>query len=145
MLPSELITGIWGLMHRNKKIELSEETPKRKTRNKSKNILINTQFVTFSVTFAFMIVSFTHKGLKLYYEKGDISKVQSLHLSKIKLILTRLDAATTPEEMQVPGYNLHKLTGELKDFWSVKVDKNYRIIFRFEDENAHDVNYLDYH
>lgn len=78
-----------------------------------------------------MIVSFAHKGLKLYYEKGDTSKVQSLHVSKIKLILTRLDAAITPEEMQVPGYNLHKLTGELKDFWSVKVDKNYRIIFRF--------------
>lgn len=92
-----------------------------------------------------MICSFSHKGLKLYYEKGDASKLQSLHISKLRLILTRLDVAATPEEMQVPGYNLHKLTGELKDFWSVKVDKNYRIIFRFQDENVYDINYLDYY
>lgn len=81
----------------------------------------------------------------LYYKKGDPTKLHPSHITKIRLILTRLDAATSPEEMQVPGYNLHKLKGELKDFWCVKVDKNYRIIFRFEDENAHDVNYLDYH
>lgn len=92
-----------------------------------------------------MIMSFRHKGLKLFYEKGDASKLQLQHVSKIKLILTRLEAAKTPEEMQVPGYNLHGLTGEFKNFWSVKVDKNYRIIFRFEDENVHDVNYIDYH
>jgi proteic killer suppression protein len=47
--------------------------------------------------------------------------------------------------MNVPGYSLHSLTGDLEDFWPVKVDKNYRIIFRFTGENAHDVNYLDYH
>lgn len=92
-----------------------------------------------------MILSFRHKGLKLYYEKGDASKLQPQHISKLKLILTRLDAAKAPEEMQVPGYNLHGLTGELKRFWSVKVDKNYRVIFRFEDDNVHDVNYIDYH
>ena len=92
-----------------------------------------------------MIVSFRHKGLKLYYEKGDASRLQPQHVSKIKLILTRLDAAKSPEEMQVPGYNLHGLTGELNNFWSVKVDKNYRIIFRFANENVHDVNYIDYH
>ena len=92
-----------------------------------------------------MIESFSHKGLKLYYEKGDASKLQPLHVRKIRLILTRLDAAKTLDEMQVPGYNLHKLTGELNDFWSVKIDKNYRIVFRFQDENIYDVNYVDYH
>lgn len=92
-----------------------------------------------------MILSFRHKGLKLYYEKGDASKLQPQHISKLKLILTRLDAAKTPEEMQVPGYNMHSLSGELKNFWSVKVDKNYQVIFRFEEENVHDVNYIDYH
>ncbi len=92
-----------------------------------------------------MIVSFRHKGLKLYYEKGDASRLQPQHVSKIRLILTRLDAATMPEMMQVPGYNLHPLTGNLKGFWSVKVSGNYRIIFRFDNENAHDVDYLDYH
>ena len=83
-----------------------------------------------------MIVSFRHKGLRLYYEKGDASKLQAQHVAKIRLILTRLDAAGKPEEMNVPGYNLHSLSGDLKGFWSVKVSGNYRIIFGFEGENA---------
>ena len=92
-----------------------------------------------------MIVSFRHKGLKLFYEKGDPSKLQPQHISKIRLILTRLDAARAPEELDVPGYALHQLKGALNDFWSVKVDKNFRIIFRINQENAHDVDYTDYH
>ena len=92
-----------------------------------------------------MIVSFKHKGLKLFYEKGDASKLQPQHISKIRLILTRLDAAKMPEEMNVPGYALHQLKGDSKDFWSVKVDKNFRIIFKIENENTQDVDYIDYH
>ena len=92
-----------------------------------------------------MIVSFRHKGLKLYYEKGDGSKLNPQHLNKIRLMLTRLDAATSPEMMQVPGYNLHPLTGDLKGFWSVKVSGNYRLVFRFVSEHVHDVDYIDYH
>jgi proteic killer suppression protein len=92
-----------------------------------------------------MIATLRHKGLRLYYEKGDASKLQPQHVAKIRLILTRLEAATNHEEMQVPGYQLHALTGKLKGFWSVKVDKNYRIIFRFEGENVYDVDYIDYH
>jgi proteic killer suppression protein len=59
--------------------------------------------------------------------------------------LTRLDSAASPAEMNEPGYNLHKLSGTLKEFWSVKVDKNYRIIFRFVGEDAADIDYIDYH
>lgn len=92
-----------------------------------------------------MIVSISDKGLKLYYEKGDASKLQPQHLSKLRLILTRLDAAKEPKDMNVPGYNLHQLTGDLKDFWSVKVDKNFRVIFQFGGENVYDVDYIDYH
>ncbi|PQJ11595.1 peptidase [Flavipsychrobacter stenotrophus] len=92
-----------------------------------------------------MIISFSHKGLKLYYEKGDASKLQQTHISKIRLILTRLDAASSAEEMNVPGYSLHQLSGNLAGFWSVKVNGNYRIIFRFSGEHACDVDYLDYH
>ncbi len=92
-----------------------------------------------------MIVSFRHKGLKLFYEKGDASKLQPQHLSKIRLILTRLDAARSPEELNVPGYGLHQLKGSLNDFRSIKVDKNFRIIFRVKQENVHDVDYSDYH
>ena len=92
-----------------------------------------------------MIESYRHKGLELYAEKGDRSKLQQHLVQKIKMILTRLDAATTPQEMNQPGYNFHSLPGELKDFYAVKVSGNYRIIFRFEGENACDVDLLDYH
>ena len=92
-----------------------------------------------------MIVSFNHKGLKQFYESGNAAKLTPEHVNKIRRILTRLDNAASPEEMNEPGYNLHKLTGNRKDFWSVKVDKNYRIIFRFTGEDVADVDYIDYH
>ncbi|MFD1258102.1 type II toxin-antitoxin system RelE/ParE family toxin [Mucilaginibacter terrae] len=92
-----------------------------------------------------MIVSIRHKGLRLYYEKGDASKLQPQHISKIRLILTRLEAAKVITDMNVPGYGLHQLSGDLKSFWSVKVDKNFRIIFQFIIEDAHEVDYIDYH
>ena len=92
-----------------------------------------------------MIASFRHKGLKSFYEKGNASKLQPQHVPKFRLILTRLDAATSPGELNVPGYRLHQLTGELAGFWAVKVDKNYRIVFRFDGVNVFDVDYLDYH
>lgn len=81
----------------------------------------------------------------MFYEKGNASKLQPQHVNKIRLILTRLSAATLPGDMNVPGYGLHQLTGEFDGLWSVKVDKNYRIIFRFEDGKIYDVDYLDYH
>lgn len=92
-----------------------------------------------------MILNIKHKGLKAFYQKGDSSKLQPIHVDKIRLILTRLDAAVNSDDLNVPGYNLHQLAGDLYSFWSVKVDKNYRIIFRFENDNVTDVDYLDYH
>ena len=89
-----------------------------------------------------MIASFRHKGLKLFYDKGNASKLQPQHVAKIRLILTRLDAATSPGDMNVPGY---ELSGDLAGFWAVKVDKNFRIVFRFDGVNMLDVDYLDYH
>jgi len=92
-----------------------------------------------------MIASFQHKGLKLFYEKGNASKLQPQHVAKIRLILTRLDAVVAPTDLNVPGYGLHQLTGDLAGLWAVKVDKNYRIVFRFDGVNMQDVDYLDYH
>lgn len=92
-----------------------------------------------------MIASFQHKGLKLFYEKGNASKLQPAHIAKIRLILTRLDTAKTIADMNVPGYGLHPLSEDLKAFWAVKVSGNYRIIFRFVGEDTHDIDYLDYH
>lgn len=92
-----------------------------------------------------MILTFRHKGLEAFATKGDRSKVQQAHVTKIRLILTRLHAATSPEQMNQPTYDFHPLKGDLKGFYAVKVSGNCRIIFRFEGENAKDVDYLDYH
>lgn len=92
-----------------------------------------------------MIASIRHKGLRLFYEKGDASKLPATQLRKITSILSFLEIATSPQEMAQPGFGFHGLSGELQDFYAVKVTANYRIIFRFEGENAVDVDYLDYH
>jgi len=92
-----------------------------------------------------MIISFAHKGLKLFYNEDDPSKLPASQLPKIRRILTRLDAATHPEIMREPGYKFHELTGNRKGTYSVTVTGNYRITFSFIGENAVDVNYEDYH
>lgn len=92
-----------------------------------------------------MIDNFQHKGLRLFFEKDEHSKLQPHHVEKIRRILYRLDEAQTIDDMNIVGWGLHPLTGNLKRFWSVKVNGNYRIIFRFEDGNAYDVDYIDYH
>ena len=60
-------------------------------------------------------------------------------------VLARLDAARTVEDMNVPGFGLHPLKGDLKGFWAVTVRANWRVIFRFSDHDAFDVDYVDYH
>ncbi len=92
-----------------------------------------------------MIQSFKHKGLQNYFEEGDFSKIQPAHRKKIRLILSLLNAATEIRDMNFPGSNLHKLTGDLDKFWSVSVSGNWRIIFVLEDGDAFEVDYLDYH
>ena len=92
-----------------------------------------------------MIESFKHKGLKFFFEKGDFSKIKSIHRKRIRLILTLLHAASDIKDMNFPGSDLHALKGEKQGFWSVRVSGNWRIIFRFENSNAYDVDYIDYH
>ncbi len=92
-----------------------------------------------------MIQSFRHKGLRLFYEQDDPSKLQPHHVEKIRRILYKLDEATVIDDMNVIGWKLHPLKGKEEGFWSVKVNGNWRITFRFDDANAYDVDYLDYH
>lgn len=66
-------------------------------------------------------------------------------LDRVEDILTRLDNVETAQAMNLPGYRLHRLKGKLKVFWSVTVNANWRIVFRFEDEGAFDVDLIDYH
>jgi proteic killer suppression protein len=93
-----------------------------------------------------MIESITHKGLRLFWEKDDPSKLPPEQVAKITRILEALDTAKTLDPLrQIPGYKLHALGANLKGFWSIWVTGNYRIIFRFKDENVFDVDYTDYH
>ena len=92
-----------------------------------------------------MIASFHHKGLKLLYEKGERRRVPTDHVDKVERILARLDEATEPGHMDLPGFRLHPLKGDLAGYWSVSVSGNWRIVFRFDGANARDVDLIDYH
>ncbi len=92
-----------------------------------------------------MILSFRHKGLKLLFEKGDRRKVQSEYADKIGRILARLEESTTVDHMNIPGFRLHPLKGDLAGRWAVSVSGNWRVVFRFEEGHASEVDLLDYH
>lgn len=92
-----------------------------------------------------MIRSFKHKGLARLYERDDASRIRPDLRDAVEDILGRLDEADTPQALNLPGYRLHQLKGELKGFWSVTVRANWRIIFRFQGADAFDVELTDYH
>jgi toxin HigB-1 len=92
-----------------------------------------------------MVRSIRHKGLKRLYEEDDPRGVIAEHIDKLRDILARLDAARTVADMDIPGFRLHTLKGEFKGFWAVTVRANWRVIFRFADHDAFDVDYVDYH
>lgn len=92
-----------------------------------------------------MIGNFEHKGLNKLFQDDDRRKVPAAYREKITRILARLNEARMVQDMALPGYRLHPLKGKLAGFWSVSVSGNWRIVFRFEDGMAHDVDLIDYH
>jgi proteic killer suppression protein len=92
-----------------------------------------------------MIKNFRHRGLQLLFERGDRSRIRPDVVTKVERVLARLNAASEPKDMEAPGFGLHALTGDRKGFWSVVISRNWRLIFRFEDGNACDIDFLDYH
>ena len=92
-----------------------------------------------------MIRSVRHKGLKRLHEDADPRGVFAEHAVKLRDILARLDAARVVADMDMPGFRLHSLRGGFKGFWAVTVRANWRVIFRFVDPDAFDVDYVDYH
>ena len=89
-----------------------------------------------------MIKTFRHKGLAVLFERGDPRRVQPKHIKRVGLILTALNAATQVGQMAMPGMRFHPLKG---DRYSVWVDENYRVTFRFSEGHAFEVDYEDYH
>jgi toxin HigB-1 len=92
-----------------------------------------------------MIVSFRHKGLKQLYETGSSRGINAAHKGKLLSILAALDVAVGPEELRLPSYRLHALKGELKGHWSIWVNGNWRVTFRFIGSDVELVDYQDYH
>ena len=77
--------------------------------------------------------------------KGNRRRVPQENIEEIKRILARLDVASKPADMNIPGFRLHPLKGDLANYWAVNVSGNLRVVFRFEGTNACDVDLLDYH
>ena len=92
-----------------------------------------------------MIKSFRHKGLELFFKAGSMSGIRPEQAKRLRLILGRLNVATVPRDMALPGLRLHQLKGNLKRHYSLDVSGNWRVMFRFEGLDVFDVNYLDYH
>ena len=92
-----------------------------------------------------MIGSFRHKGLQRLFEEGSARGVNPQHVDKIEDILGLLNVAVDIRDMDRPSFRLHPLKGDLKGYWAVTVRANWRIIFRFNDGNALDVDLIDYH
>ncbi len=92
-----------------------------------------------------MIIGFQHKGLEAFFRTGSMRGIQPAHAKKLRNILGRLDAASGPDDMNLPGFRLHSLKGDLRDHWSVWVNGNWRVTFRFAGVDAELVDYLDYH
>ena len=92
-----------------------------------------------------MIKTFRHKGLERFFRDGSKAGIQPAHAKRLRLQLGRLDSANSADDMDLPGWKWHRLTGDLQGYWSVWVDKNWRLTFTFEGIDAVLVNYQDYH
>ncbi|MBI4460625.1 MAG: type II toxin-antitoxin system RelE/ParE family toxin [Acidobacteria bacterium] len=85
------------------------------------------------------------QGLERFFSTGATSGIQAKHADRLRLILGRLNAATNPRDMNLPGLDLHPLRGERKGTWAVKVSGNWRVTFSWAGKNAVHVDYEDYH
>jgi proteic killer suppression protein len=92
-----------------------------------------------------LIIKFKHKGLKQLFEVGRQVGVNPKYVKRLKQILALLETTETIEDMDLPGIGLHKLRGERKGTWAVKVSGNWRLTFKFHDGDIIDLNYEDYH
>lgn|SRR5690625_2048449 len=93
----------------------------------------------------FMIKSFRHKGLRRFFESGSTAGIQPQHAARLRMQLAALDTAAIIEDMDIPGFRLHRLKGSERGRWSIWVNGNWRLTFEFRDGNAYILDYEDYH
>jgi len=92
-----------------------------------------------------VIASFRHRGLERFFHSGSKAGVRPEHAERLRLVLGRLAAAVTAQDMDLPGLRLHPLKGRLKGRWSVTISGNWRVTFAFSGKDAVQVDYEDYH
>ena len=92
-----------------------------------------------------MIRSFKHKGLEAFFRNGSKAGIRPAHAAKLRIQLTALDFAKRVEDLSAPGWRLHPLKGDLKGYYSITVNGNWRLIFKFSNGEAELIDYLDYH
>ena|SRR3990167_674930 len=92
-----------------------------------------------------MIKTWKHKGLRDFFETGSTAGIQASHKIRLKVILQRLNAAIKADDLNLPGMQFHSLKGKEKDYFAVSVNGNWRVIYKFEGNDAILVDYLDYH
>ena len=102
-------------------------------------------FVASRATIHAMIKSFRHKGLKAFFETGNKAGIRPDHAPRLARQLRQLNDATSPADMNMPGWRLHPLSDNLSGHWSVTVNGNWRMTFMFEATDAVLVDYQDYH
>jgi proteic killer suppression protein len=92
-----------------------------------------------------VIRSFKHAGLEDFFQTGSKAGLQPAHARKLELQLSALNRAISPAAMNLAGWHLHQLKGDLSGYWSVRVNGNWRVTFRFDGSDAILVDYRDYH
>jgi len=92
-----------------------------------------------------VVRSFKHKGLEKFFSTGSKAGIQAQHAERLRVILGRLSASVAPQDINLPGLDLHQLKGDRKGTWAVKVSGNWRITFTFVEKDADAVDYEDYH
>ncbi len=92
-----------------------------------------------------MILGFRHRGLERLFVSGTKAGIRPEHVDRLRLVLGRLAASASPQDMNLPGLRLHPLKGKLKGRWSVTISGNWRVTFAFAGKDAVDIDYEDYH
>ena len=92
-----------------------------------------------------MIIGFRHKGLEAFFKTGSTKGIQASHARKLSIILDLLVVASSPADLNLSGFRLHPLKGKLEGYWSITVNANWRVTFRFVGQDVELIDYLDYH
>jgi proteic killer suppression protein len=92
-----------------------------------------------------VITRFRHRGLERFFLSGSKAGIRPEHAERLRLVLGRLAAAVSAQDMDLPGLRLHPLKGRLKGRWSVTISGNWRVTFSFSGKDAVQVDYEDYH